>query len=146
MTCNQAAQSCRNDEHFQHDCASPIVEGFVEELEDGDARVRGDNVCKIPDNGEEHGDGEEPARYEANGYRAHDGNWYHFFRTVHFFGEMGGAIEACKTPVGVDETDDEGDAALFPASVVDEGGEDERGILVGGCNGRNGDEYHNEGE
>lgn len=65
---------------------------------------------------------------------------------MHFFGEMGGAIEACKTPIGVDESDDEGNAVLLPASVVDKSCEDKFGILVRGRGGRNGNEDDSEGE
>ena len=144
MACNQTPQSCRNGECFEDNGAGSVVKCFVEELKNRNPRGRGGDICKIADYGEEHGHGKKPARDETNGDGPHDGNWNHPFRAVHFFGEMGGAIEACKTPVGVDETDDEGDAALLPAGVVDEGCEDKFGILVGGCGGRNGDEDHGE--
>lgn len=59
---------------------------------------------------------------------------------------MGGAVETGEGPVGVYEADDEGDAALFPACVVDEGGEDEARVLVGWGYGGDGDEDDGEGD
>jgi hypothetical protein len=56
------------------------------------------------------------------------------------------AIKTRKGPVCIDEPDDERDAALLPAGVVDEGGEDEARVLVGGRDGRDGDEDDGEGE
>ena len=43
---------------------------------------------------------------------------------------MGGAVEAGEGVVGVDETDDEGDAVCRPAGVVYEVCKDEFGVLV----------------
>ena len=52
--------------------------------------------------------------------------------TVHFLCKMCGAIQASEAPVRVDKSDDEGDAVLFPSSIVDEGSKDEFGLLVRG--------------
>lgn len=48
---------------------------------------------------------------------------------------MGGAVQTGKAPVCVHEADDEGDSALLPTSVVNEGCEDKFGMLVrrGNC-------------
>lgn len=59
---------------------------------------------------------------------------------------MRSAVEAREAPVCVNEADDEGDAALLPARVIDEGCEDEAGVLVGWCDGGNGDEDDEERE
>lgn len=50
--------------------------------------------------------------------------------TVHFLGKVRGAIQASEAPVRVDKSDDEGNAILLPAGVVDEGGKNEFGLLV----------------
>lgn len=146
MGCDQAAQPRGDDERLEHDGAGPVAEGLVEDFEDGDESRGREDVCKVADDGEEHGHAEEPARYEADTDCAHDGYWDHFLRAMDFLGQMGGAVEAGKAPVCVDEADDEGDTALLPARVVDEGCEDEFGMLVGGRHGRNSDEDDGKGK
>lgn len=144
---DETAQAREDDEALERNRAgSAVIQRAKENLEDGDAGGRGADVGKVADNGEEDGDGEEPAGDEADGDGAHDGNGHHFLRTVDFLGEMRGAVETGESPVCVDEADDEGDAVFAPAGVVDEGGEDEARVLVGGCYGGDGDEDDEEGD
>ena len=58
---------------------------------------------------------------------------------------MGCAVKASKGPICVYQANDEGYTALLPASVVDEGGEDELGMLVCWSNCRDGNKDDREG-
>lgn len=104
---------------------------MIEESEDGDEGVCSLEVVEII-HAEEEGDGVEPGGDEADGDGAHDGDGDHFLGLVDFLREVGGAVEAGEGVVGVDETDDEGDAVGRPAGVVDEIGKDELGVLMRG--------------
>jgi hypothetical protein len=59
---------------------------------------------------------------------------------------MGCAVQTGECPVRVYETNDESGTELRPAGVVDEGGEDEIGVLVGLCPGGNDDQDNEEGD
>lgn len=65
---------------------------------------------------------------------------------MNFLSEVRGAVQTGKSPICIYEADDEGDAVFAPSRVVDEGGEDEAGVLVGWCYGGDGDEDDEEGD
>lgn len=139
MTRYQAAQSCRDDERLKHNRSSLVAQCLVEYLENRHSCCRQRNLGEVTDNGEEHGHGEEPARYKADTHCAHDGDGHHFLRPVDLFREVGGAIEAGKAPIRVHEPDDESYTALLPASIIDKGCEDELSMLMrrSDCRNRN---------
>lgn len=146
MARNQAAKARRNDQDLQEDGAALVVQRTVEQLQDRHEGGRRRDFGEVAHDAEEHGDGEEPGGHEADGYGAHDGDRDHAFGLVHFLGHVGCAVETGEGPVGVDEADDEGNAALAPARVVDKGREDEFGMLVRGRGCGDGDQDDDEGE
>ena len=146
MARNQAAKARRNDQGLQEDGAALVVQRTVEQLQDRHEGGRRRDFGEVAHYAEEYGDGEEPGGHEADGYGAHDGDRDHAFGLVHFLGHVGCAVEAGEGPVGVDEADNEGNAALAPARVVDEGRKDESGMLVCGRGCGDGDQDDDEGE
>lgn len=55
-------------------------------------------------------------------------------------------VQTSKGPIGIYEANDEGDSWLRPTRVIDEGGEDELGMFVGGRGCWDGDEDDEERE
>lgn len=143
MTRNLTSNARRNDHTLEHNRAGLATQRLVEELENRHIGRGGEESVQIIE-AEEHADGIEPSGDEADGDGAHDGDGNHFLGPMNLFGHVGGAVETGKGPVGVDEADDEGDAVGGPAGVVDEVGEDEFGVLVGG--GFGGDDDHDDEE
>lgn len=142
---DEAAGTGEDDEDFEDDSAGLAAESLVEEFEDrnvGGSRGDGFEVRER----EHHGDQEEPGGGETDSDGSHDGNGDHALGLVDFLGHVRSAVKAGKSPVGVDKTDNEGNAILLPASVVDEGREDELGGLVGRGLRGHGDEDHGEGD
>ena len=133
-----------NDQALEYNRTGLVDERLVEELQNRNQRRRVEDVVKVVET-EKHGDRVEPGGDEANGHGAHDGNGNHLFRARNFLGHEGGAVETGKSPVGVDQTHDECNAARGPARVVDKGRKDKFGILVRGSFGRDDDEYHEKG-
>ena len=140
---NLAANTRCDDQALQHNCASLIDERLVEELKDWHQCRRIENVVKVVET-EEHGNRVKPGGHEANGHGTHDGNRNHLLWARDFLSHMRGAVEACKRPVGIDQTDDKRYAARSPAGVVDKGRKDELGILVRGSFGWDDNQDHEE--
>lgn len=95
---------------------------------------------EIAHNGEEHGHAPEPASDKTDGHCTHYSDWDHLLGTMDFFGKMGSTVKTGKAPICVHKADYEGNTALFPTGIVDEGSKNEFSMLVGwgGC----GDCYH----
>ena len=129
MACDEAPDARRDDQGLEHDGAGGALQRLVEEGQEGAAGGGGLEILEAV-HAEEEADGEEPGGDEADGDGAHDGDRNHFLRAVDFLGQMGGAVEAGEGVVGVDESDDEGDAVGGPAGVVHKIGKDEPGILM----------------
>lgn len=144
MACDQAAQARSNNKCFQHKGASFVAQCLIEQLKDRDAGGGKPDFRKITYDGEEHGHGEKPACDKADADGAHDGDRHHFLWAMDLLCEMGCAVETRKAPVCVYKPDDEGNAAFFPACVVDEGCEDELGLLVRWGDRGDGDEDYGE--
>ena len=141
-----AAQTSDNNKCLEHNCASLIPKSAVKQLEYRNIGGSSSDLREIANNAEEHGNRVEPRGSETDSDSAHDRNWDHLLWPRDFLSHVRRAIKACECPVGVDQSHDECDAILRPACVVDEGSEDEFGVLVGGCAGGHCDHNNEEGE
>jgi len=144
MACNKTPISGSNDEDFQDNGSSLIRERFVEELENGDTGFWDHDGRKVAHDAEEHADGEEPARHEANRHRSHDGNGNHLLGPMDLFGQMGRTIQASEAPIRVHEANDESNAPGLPSRAIDESRKYEFGMLMRGRDSWNCDQ--NDGE
>ena len=127
----QTADSHGKYQALKDNGATPVVQRLIEELKDGNQSWGVEETVKVLHT-EEHRDRVEPGRHEADSYGAHDGKGYGAFRPRYFFSHVRCAVETCKSPIGVDEADNEGDAIGRPSRVVSEVGEDKAGFLVRG--------------
>ncbi len=146
MTRNLASQPCNNNQALQHNGARRMIQRAVEQLQDRHIRRRSRDFRKVTHDAEEHGDAVEPGGREADGDGAKDRDRDHTLRLRDFFRQVRRAVQTREGPIGIDEADDEGDAVGFPACVIDEGREDEAGLLVGRRDGGDGDEDDEKGE
>lgn len=97
--------------------ASFVAQGLEIDVQDGHSRTVVNDVAQVVD-GKKHGDGVGERSHETNGHRAQDGNGDVGGRGVGFLGQVGGRVQAGKTPVGVDQTDDECNASGRPPGGI----------------------------
>ena len=107
MARNHASHARRHDQTLQRNSPSFGREGLEKESQDRNASDITEEAGEIL-HAEEHGDGVEPGSDKADRDGTHNGNGNHLLRAMDLFGEMGGAVEAGKCPVGVDQAHDEG--------------------------------------
>lgn len=135
MACDLAAQARSQNQAFKHnrtcDLACSAREGTVEESEDRYSCRCVDQLREAAVQREEHCNGEEPGRDEADGDGAADRDWNVALGFRDFFCQMRGTVEAAEGPVRVDEADNESYARAIPACVIDESCEDKGCWLVG---------------
>lgn len=131
---------------------------MVEQFQDWNTRRRPEDAVEIVD-AEKHGDGIEPGSHEADGDGPQDGDGDHLLRARDFLGHVGGAIQAGKGPVRVDQADDKcchslgfilhppvaarkglTDPVLFPSRVVDKVSKHEASGFMARRFGGDGDE------
>ena len=107
VTGNLASDPRGHDQTLQHDRAGLASQCLIEKGQDRNAGGGVEELLEIVD-AKEHGDGEKPGGHEPDGHGSHDGDGDHLFRPSDFFRQMGGAVQACKRPIGIDQPDDEG--------------------------------------
>ncbi len=144
VTCNLAADTGGDDQRFQHDRSGFRLEGLIVKLEDGDQGESGEQTVEVL-HAEEHGNGVEPGGREADRHGAHDRDGDHLLWPRHLLGHVGGGVKAGKGPIGIDQSDDEGNAVLAPPGIVHKVSENKPGLLMGRCFGRHGDQDDEEG-
>lgn len=136
----QTTRASADDEGFKGNGAAFVSQCLMEEFQHGYPSYGCRHQLEVSQ-AEEHGDDEAKGRDEADGYGPHDGDRDHFFRAMHFLGQMNGRVEAGKSPIDIDEANDDGNAVLSPSSIIDERGKDELWVLVCFC--RSWDSYQN---
>ena len=144
MARNLAPNTGGNDHALEDNSAGFVGKCLEEKLQDRNSGQGVEQAIEVL-HAKEHGDGVEPGGDETDCHSAHDGDGNHLFGSGNLFGHVGSAIQAGKSPIGIDQTNDESDAVRFPAGVVDKVGKDELGILVCRGPGRDDDQNDKEG-
>ena len=145
MAGNQTSDAGDNDENLEHNGTSLVAKRLVEELQDWYLGQGREELVEVV-HAEEHGDGIEPGSHKSDGYRSHDRDGNHLLRAMNLLSHMSGTVKTSKGPIGIDKTDDERDAVLLPARVVDEVGKDKLSCLMGGGHGGDSDDDDQERE
>lgn len=144
VTGNLAAQSSQDNHGHENSGTGLGAESLVVELEDGNQSGSVDELAQVL-HGKEHGDGVQERGGEANSQGAHDGNGDNTLRLCNLLSEMGSRVQAREGPVGVDETNNKGNATRLPSSLVRKVGENKLGVLLGRGLCEDGDGDDNEG-